>query len=69
MRHRSKRRVSGRAGRKPVKVARVVGTEDGVAEEVCHADGHDLVKHVGRHLGVEREENDTPLHVHTGDGD
>ena len=47
----------------------VVGAEDGVAEEIRHADGHDLVKHVGRHLGVEREEDDTPLDVHTGDGD
>lgn len=33
----------------------VVGAEDGVTEQVRHADGHDLVEYVGRHLGVERE--------------
>ncbi len=47
----------------------VVGAEDCVAEEIRHADGHDLVKHVGRHLGVECEEDDAAIDAHTSDRD
>jgi hypothetical protein len=66
---RSKRRASGRAGRKPWTVDAVERARStALPDEVGDAHRHDLVAHVRGHLRVDREADHRPIGLGSDDG-